>query len=909
MMLVEATQLIDDDDNDDDDNDNDNEALVRSAAHSKYKWHCVLHQLDNATRRSLVVPDDGRALTLGRELFGVRSVSRTHAAVQRAAHADSPFLLLRDLGSANGTFVLADASAVRDIGADRSQQDRVALDAARRQLRHRLDARVDVLLRNCDLFRLGPDVTFQVSIERVAVLSAPLVNDVSAIMHSPASTSPPPDSPSSARRSRPLVSNDNTLATQRRPLHSFGTARSQDEPQSDSLLPPPPPADRLAPLPNLNDTQSEALASLPRTLPTQTQLSANKPHSDVALGPPSDMLPPQARPPVIVLSDVQTQPVIVLSDTTQPQQPRAIVGATQAATQAATLMVEDDDSERTEPAEPADMVDSARTVPLSSATQPPAMLKRGSGTLDAANAMELLVAADVAPTETVLSDDETVGTLTDDDDNDDGADGAWVETKRASAHSTPQPPQQPSQIEAAKPNPRRSTSVREKHRTPLDETAIDESEQSDAPQHSRQAQAVPSESSEDSPVLQLKLPEVAPPPPDDDEAAVDADAPTLPIVLPPVEVPQTVGRTGRQRRRPVRFVQSLDADEPTATAEDAALQSAEPTAVATSLSKRKSSSIVQSSPPADVPNPPKRGRRAAAAAAVAVAVESAAVDEAVVVVEEPIAKRGRRASNGAVAPPAELERKTSDGTSSSRRSTRQTRLAVSSEVEVAVPARESMSASASSTLVFLMTACDQPGAAVVQALSDTLPLRFTDDPTDGVTHVVTEQGLSRRTEKILCAFAVGQVRAVVSPTYLTACKRARQLLPESSFAVVDKQTERRLGPLHEALERAARMRDIGAHVLDDIHFWLTPHAMALAPIAPRVIACGRGQFHEGMPNRRTRGLLEVVIAAPDDLAATWEAQANAGFGVYLWQFVADTILAQRVDWNLHFVGGEKPAMQ
>jgi pSer/pThr/pTyr-binding forkhead associated (FHA) protein len=932
--MQEATQLVDSPHDDDEEEEEDiDEATLRHNTNKttkQYKWHMVLHQL-GPTRRSLIVPDSGTALTLGRDLLSVRSISRTHASVQRASNRDSPFLLLRDLGSSNGTFVLADSSAVVNIGADRSEQDPVALDAARRELRHRLDARVDVLLRNCDLFRLGPDVTFQVSIERVAVnLTTIALNDVSAIMHSAGDSSASSLSPPKQFDDRKVPLNDtlnDTLGTQRRPLHSFGTVRSQEEPHTDSTAAGVGGGggggggEKLAPLPNLNDTQSEELASIPRTLLTQTQLSGNKTqqlsgNKPLSVGAPGEMLPPQARPPVIVLSDVQTQPVIVLSDATQPPPPLRAINSTQlnavtqAATQAATLMV--DDSECTEPAEPAETGDSARTVPLSGATQPvapPPVLKRGSGTLDAANAMELLVTSDAVAVDTVLSDDETVGTLTDNDEDDDNAD--WVETKRTSAQPTPQPPV-PEVV--AKPNPHRSTAMRAKHRTPLDDTAIDESDSSDAPQRSRAVHTPPPppESSEESPVLQLKLPE---PPPDE----IKADAATMPIDVPEVvDVPAANGRTGRQRRRPVRFVQSLDADEaqvvdeppvvvePPVRRSSRSLPSAE-AATTSTLTKRKSSSIVQSSPPEKLeeePKPPKRGRRSAAAsvaaaAAVVTVVEDDAADE-VVIVEEPVAKRGRRASN-APTPPAELERKTSDGASSSRRSTRQSKLAVTDEAEVA-PRHDSMS----SKLVFLMTACDQPSASVVQTLSDTLPLRFTDDPTDGVTHVVTEQGLSRRTEKILCAFAVGEVRAVVSPAYLTACKRARQLLPESTFAVVDKQTERRLGPLQEALNRAAQLRGIGARVLENIHFWLTPRALALAPIAPRVIACGRGTFHGGLPTKRTPGVLEVVIAAPDELAATWKAQAAAGFGVYEWHFVADTILAQRVDWNAHFVGGERP---
>jgi pSer/pThr/pTyr-binding forkhead associated (FHA) protein len=879
----------------------------------------------------------------------VRTVSKAHATVRRASNRQSPFVLLRDLGSSNGTYLLADAGATDLLGADRSGQDRAALEAALRGLQHPLEKQVDVLLRNCELFRLGPDTTFQVSIERIAVsVPPPTSGGVSTIMHSADSSASSPQSPLTDTR-RELITSD-TLGTQRRPLHSFGTNRSQEDGTTTAAavaaavaaanastasthaatapVVAPTDDDEIVPIPVFNDTQSQ-IASIPRTLTTQTQHS-NKTASDAPLGVPGDMLPPQVRPRVIVLSDAQTQPpVIVLSDATQPLQQRsneqrsnAMSFVDNSVTQAATLADDgDDDSERTEEA---DVIDSSRTVPISGSTQapPPVVVKRGSGTLDAANAMELLV-ADTAHNDAVASDDETFGNESDahnkadDDDDDDG----WVETKPATLQavsvSAPEA--------AAKSILRRST-----------EASIDAA---------NKRQARKSESSDDdSPVLQLKLPEVAP--------LVDepVEIVSAPVATMPVDVPDETGRpVRRQRRPPVRFVQSLDAtDEPTDKPPSDEPTTAEPTvgvrkresaeSVVTTRStrsmepslkssngslKRKSSSNLRSSP-APVEEQPivKRGRRAAvavvvvesvdvveepvvkrgrrASASVSIVEEVAAVADAAIAVDVPaIAKRGRRSSAGA-SPPAELERRESDGTSSGRRSTRQSKaVAAATATDVADVAPQLP------PVVFMLTACNHPPPTVQETLENTLPVRFTDDPTDGVTHIVTEVGLSRRTEKILCALALGAVRAVVTPAYLQACKRAHRLVSESSFAVVDKQTERRLGLLDDALERAATMRASGVRVLEGIHFWLTPRALAHAVIAPRVIVCGNGSFHDGLPTERQRGRIEVVIADPDEPRSGWQAQSDAGFGIYAWQFVADAIVAQRVDWNANFIAGQK----
>lgn len=879
------------------------------------------------------------------DLLNVRSVSKVHASVRRPTHRDSPFVLLRDLDSSNGTYVLADANAIDFVGADRSGQDRTALESACSALQLRLEPRVDVLLRNRDLFRIGPDAAFQVSIERIAVSAAPqTMGGATAMADSSASS---PRSPLTNDRRERITSD--TLGTQRRPLHSFGTNRSQDGTTGVSVgaaaanastasihaaTVARPDDDEIVPIPVFNDSQSQVV-SIPRTLTTQTQHS-NKTASDAPLGVPGDMLPPQARPRVIVLSDAQTQPaLIVLSDATQPPQQRSneqrsnvMSLVDNSVTQAATLTDLDDDSERTEEAE---IVDSSRTVPISGSTQappPPVIIKRGSGTLDAANAMELLV-ADTGNNETVASDDETFGEQSNDalkENDDDDDDGGWVETKPATlqAVSVPAP-------EAAVGTElRRSNS-----RNEIDNKRARKSESSD----------------DDSPVLQLKLPEVAPL--EDDEHVEKIVS--APVATMHVDIPEEASRPARrQRRPPVRFVQSLDADEPTDEPADAtagvtkrasadsvantrSTRSTDPSLKSSSGAlKRKSSSNLQSSPvPVEEQPIVKRGRRAAAAA-VAVVVES--VD---VVKEQPVAKRGRRASasvsiveeaaaattttktttttttnvvdvvdvptiakrgrrsNAGASPPAELERRESDGTSSGRRSTRQSKATAATMTDAADVAPELQ------PVVFMLTACDHPPQTVIDALRDTLSVRLTDDPTDGVTHIVTQVGLSRRTEKILCALALGSVRAVVTPAYLQACKRAHRLVPESAYAVVDKQIERRLGPLGDALERAATLRASGVRVLEGIHFWLTPRALAHATIAPRVIACGNGTFHEGLPTERQRGRIEVVIAEADEPRSGWQAQCDVGFGIYAWQFVADAIVAQRVDWNANFIAGQK----
>lgn len=206
------------------------------------------------------------------------------------------------------------------------------------------------------------------------------------------------------------------------------------------------------------------------------------------------------------------------------------------------------------------------------------------------------------------------------------------------------------------------------------------------------------------------------------------------------------------------------------------------------------------------------------------------------------------------------------------------------------------------TPVCVVTACD----GVPQTLLDQLVplgLKFTADPAlEPTTHLVTELGLKRRTAKALLAFAAGQLRHVVTPAFLKAVKAAGKLVPEADFALA---SERRLGSLADALARMAVLRLRGVRVFEKIHFWISPRLAASVPIAESVIRCAHGVFHAGVPTSKTSGRVEIVVIDADEPAANWSALAAERFAIHKWDFVCDSVLSCKVDWEREFVGGLK----
>jgi hypothetical protein len=272
----------------------------------------------------------------------------------------------------------------------------------------------------------------------------------------------------------------------------------------------------------------------------------------------------------------------------------------------------------------------------------------------------------------------------------------------------------------------------------------------------------------------------------------------------------------------------------------------------------------------------------------------------------------------AVAPtPAPLERKGSDGTTSrSVRAVRQSTSFVSDEPEAepeqadAVADAGDASAVAAADAVFVVTACDGAPQTLLDAVASRVGVRFTSDPERVlVTHVVTEVGFQRRTEKVLLAFATLNVRAVVTPAYLKACKKAGKLLPERDFALkLDSHTERRIGSLHDALVRAATLRARHVRVLEGMHFWMGGAMEELIFFARRVISCAHGVFHSGLPNKeREADQISIVIVDEKERKPThWKPFAQLGHSVATWPWVCDAIFSSRVEFGGdHWIAGNE----
>jgi hypothetical protein len=207
--------------------------------------------------------------------------------------------------------------------------------------------------------------------------------------------------------------------------------------------------------------------------------------------------------------------------------------------------------------------------------------------------------------------------------------------------------------------------------------------------------------------------------------------------------------------------------------------------------------------------------------------------------------------------------------------------------------------------LFVVTACDGVSASLLAALTASHGMRFTSDATSGVTHIVTEVGLQRRTEKVLLALATCTVRAIVTPAFLKAAHRsgAAVAVLESDHALVDSVTERRIGSLAEALERAAELRARNVRVLENLHFWVTPKLASQIPICQRVIETAHGVFHGGLPNARVSGRIDILLVDADE-HHTWDQIANEfRVGIFSWLFVTDSILSSQVDFGKNWLGG------
>jgi hypothetical protein len=261
----------------------------------------------------------------------------------------------------------------------------------------------------------------------------------------------------------------------------------------------------------------------------------------------------------------------------------------------------------------------------------------------------------------------------------------------------------------------------------------------------------------------------------------------------------------------------------------------------------------------------------------------------------------------AVAPtPAPLERKGSDGTTS--RSVRAVRPSTSfksdepeAEPEQAAADASDASAVAAADAVFVVTACDGAPQTLLDAVASRVGVRFTSDPERVlVTHVVTEVGFQRRTEKVLLAFATVNVRAVVTPAYLKACKKAGKLLPERDFALkLDSHTERRIGSLHDALVRAATLRARNVRVLEGLHFWMGGAMEELIFFARRVISCAHGVFHSGLPSKEREAdqISIVIVDEKERKPMHWKPFAQLGHSVATWPWVCDAIFSSRVEFG------------
>jgi hypothetical protein len=205
--------------------------------------------------------------------------------------------------------------------------------------------------------------------------------------------------------------------------------------------------------------------------------------------------------------------------------------------------------------------------------------------------------------------------------------------------------------------------------------------------------------------------------------------------------------------------------------------------------------------------------------------------------------------------------------------------------------------------LFVVTACDGVSASLLAALTASHGMRFTSDATSGVTHIVTEVGLQRRTEKVLLALATCTVRAIVTPAFLKAAHRTGAAVLESDHALVDSVTERRIGSLAEALERGAELRARNVRVLENLHFWVTPKLAATIPICQRVIETANGVFHGGSPSARVSGRIDILLVDTDE-HHTWDQTANDfRVGIYSWLFVTDSIMSAQVDFGKNWLGG------
>ncbi|GBE78793.1 hypothetical protein SCP_0116860 [Sparassis crispa] len=168
-------------------------------------------------------------------------------------------------------------------------------------------------------------------------------------------------------------------------------------------------------------------------------------------------------------------------------------------------------------------------------------------------------------------------------------------------------------------------------------------------------------------------------------------------------------------------------------------------------------------------------------------------------------------------------------------------------------------------------------------------VKMTTKPTE-CTHLVTNNVV--RTEKFLCALPV--VQHILSEKWLLASAATKQLLPESDYALVDPEAEKKFGfKLAEALRRAH-----AGKLFAGMTFYATPRIGVDHKLLKNVVTANGGQLSTQTPTARILSgqAHRYVISSPTDVSI-WRPLAEQGHAVYTQELILTGALRQEIDWD------------